>query len=110
VATLHRLRVALKNFRYLMEALAPLVPGAGEAALETLHGLQTTLGDLHDIEVLSGALSSHLAAGSPSTPAQLSPLLLTLETEHSGMLRSFLKSVDPILDFWTCLLPEAPQT
>ncbi len=102
--TLHKLRIALKDFRYRMEAMAPLVPGATEAALEALHALQTTLGDLHDLDVLSGALSGHLAAGSTATPGALSPVALNLETEHSGMLRSFLKSVDPILDSWARLL------
>jgi CHAD domain-containing protein len=107
VQTLHRTRIALKNFRYLMEAMSPLVPGATRAALEALHGLQTTLGDLHDLEVLSGALSGHVAAGgSPPAPAALSPVLVNLETKHSGMLRSFLKSVDPILDHWNRLLPD----
>jgi CHAD domain-containing protein len=104
VRTLHKMRIALKNFRYLMEAMAPLVPGATAAALESLHALQTTLGDLHDLEVLSGALSGHLTTGSPATPGDLSPVLLNLESEHSGMLRSFLKSVDPILDSWDRLL------
>jgi CHAD domain-containing protein len=105
VQTLHRMRIALKNFRYLMEAIAPLVPGATAAPLESLHALQTTLGDLHDIEVLSGALCGHQAGGTRTTPEQLSPVLLHLETEHSAMLRSFLKAVDPILDYWTRLLP-----
>jgi CHAD domain-containing protein len=105
VRTLHKLRIALKNFRYLMEAVSPIVPGTTKAALESLRALQTTLGDLHDIEVLSGALSGHLAGDSSATPGALSPVLLNLEAEHSGMLRSFLKSVDPILDYWTGLLP-----
>ena len=56
--------------------------------------------------MLSAALSEHLAGGSPAKPGQVSPLLLKLETEHSGMLRSLLKSVDPILDYWARLVQD----
>ena len=104
VQTLHKLRVALKKFRYLMEVVAPLVPDTSEAALESLHALQTTLGDLHDLEVLSGALSGYQCGGSPVKPRALSSVLLNLEREHSSMLRSLLKAVDPILDAWNRLL------
>jgi CHAD domain-containing protein len=109
VRTMHKLRIAVKNFRYLMEAMSPLVPGVTEAALESLHALQTTLGNLHDLEVLSGALSGHAAGTSPRSPGALSRVLLNLETEHSGMLRSFLTSVDPILDSWARLLADAER-
>jgi CHAD domain-containing protein len=110
VQTLHQLRVALKKFRYLMEVVSPLVPGTTEAGLEALHALQTTLGDLHDLEVLSGAISGYLSGGSPVPPRTLSPVLLNLEREHHRMLRSLLQTVDPILDAWTELLGERPDS
>jgi CHAD domain-containing protein len=97
--TVHRMRISLKEFRYLVKAAAPLVPGASTQALDTLHDLQTTMGDLHDIEVLSASLAA-FAKGDAERTAQLSPVLADLEAQHSGLLRSFLKSTDAVLARW----------
>jgi CHAD domain-containing protein len=99
IRTLHQTRIALKKFRYLLEAIAPVLPEGGESALEPLHALQTTMGDLHDIEVLSAALSRH--GKKKENPGKLAPILAQLEAEHSALLKSFLKTADPILDFWS---------
>jgi CHAD domain-containing protein len=97
--TVHRMRISLKRFRYLVRATAPLVPGASTRALDTLHDLQTTMGDLHDLEVLSAALAA-FAKGDPERTAQLSPVLADLEAQHSGLLRSFLRTADAVLARW----------
>ncbi len=105
--TVHRMRISLKEFRYLVRSTAPLVPGASAQALDTLHDLQTTMGDLHDIEVLSAALAA-FAKGDAERTAQVSPLLADLEARHSGLLRTFLKSADAVLARWkrtTLVLP-----
>ena len=97
--TLHKMRLSLKSFRYQMDVLEPLVPGASKEALQSLHALQTNLGDLHDLEVLSSALAE-FAQDEPARAAELSAVLAKLEAMHSGMLQSFLKSADVILDYW----------
>jgi CHAD domain-containing protein len=102
--TVHRMRIALKKFRYLLEALRPLFPVVGEHDLESLHKLQTTMGDLHDLEVLSSTLSRHVEKLAPASAAPFAPTLATLEKRHSAMLGSFLQGVDPILDAWEPLL------
>ena len=106
IQTLHQTRIAVKNFRYLLEAIAPEVPGASPKALATLRALQTTLGDLHDLKVLTAALSRNSARDATSRIEDLTPVLIGLEAQHSGILRSFFKSVDAILDYWTRVLPE----
>jgi CHAD domain-containing protein len=98
--TVHDMRIALKNFRYLMEALRPLAPGASKNAMETLHALQTTMGDLHDLEVLSSSLAKHAEDATSERSGDLAPVLAELEAKHSRMLQSFLKSADAILEHW----------
>jgi CHAD domain-containing protein len=98
--TIHRTRIELKKFRYLTEALRPVAVGIGKKELESLHQLQTTMGDLHDLEVLSSAVARHVAKMDPEAAAQAAPLLQALEVRHSAMLASFLTAVDPILDAW----------
>jgi CHAD domain-containing protein len=101
VDSIHRTRVALKNLRYLSEETHPLVPGIGPSDVETLHKLQTTMGDLHDLEVLSSALSRHASAAPPKRASSFAPVLEEVETRHHRMLRSFLRAVDPILARWS---------
>jgi CHAD domain-containing protein len=99
VDTVHKMRIGLKTFRYQIEALKALVPGVSKEALDALHTLQTTMGDIHDIEVLSSSLVE-FAKDDPDRTAELAPLLARLEASHSEMLQSFLRSADPILRSW----------
>ena len=59
-ATIHRTRVAFKMFRYMVEALAPLLPGATKSRLAALHDYQTVMGDIQDLDVLSAAFETFL--------------------------------------------------
>ena len=102
--TIHRMRIALKKSRYLMETLRPLTPAVGEKELESLHKLQTTMGDLHDLEVLSSRIARHVEKLAPENAARLAPVLGDLEKRHSSMLTSFLEGVDPILEPWNRLM------
>lgn len=102
--TIHRMRIELKTFRYLMEALRPVAAGITAAQLESLHGLQTTMGDLHDLEVLSSTIARHVARQAPESAASAAAVLQTLEERHSAMLTSFLEAVDPVLDSWDQIL------
>ena len=104
LATIHDMRVELKQFRYLMEALRPVAPGRIAAELDSLHRLQTTMGDLHDLEVLSSTIARHVAKVRPEAAAQAASVLETLEQRHSAMLTSFLEAVDPVLGAWEWIL------
>jgi CHAD domain-containing protein len=92
VASVHTLRVALKGFRYLTEELRPTLPGAEEEDVETLHKLQTTMGDLHDLEVLSSELAKR---------GEGARVVADLEERHHRLLRSLLRAIDPVLSVWT---------
>jgi CHAD domain-containing protein len=102
--TIHRMRIELKTFRYLMEALRPVAVGTTRTQLESLHDLQTTMGDLHDLEVLSSTIARHVARQAPESAASAAAVLQTLEERHSAMLTSLLEAVDPVLDSWDRVL------
>ena len=90
-----------------MEALRPVAVGITPAQLESLHGLQTTMGDLHDLEVLSSTTIARYVLGRCSQrrgPPRPPPCSKTLEERHSAMLTSFLEAVDPSLDSWDRIL------
>jgi len=102
--TIHRMRIDLKEFRYLMEALRPVAGGVSGRELESLHRLQTTMGDLHDLEVLSSTVARHVSRVQPDAATQAAAVLQSLEERHSALLTSFLEAVDPILDSWERIL------
>jgi CHAD domain-containing protein len=54
--TIHRTRIAFKHFRYMVEALAPLLPAVTDDHRRALRGYQCMMGDIQDMEVLLAAL------------------------------------------------------
>ena len=62
-SSIHRLRIAFKRFRYLMEMMAPLMPDFPPRILPDMHAYQTRLGDIQDMEVLLTWLDHFYEAG-----------------------------------------------
>jgi CHAD domain-containing protein len=50
---LHAVRLALKDYRYALEALAPVLPASAHAVAASCEELQGVLGSAHDIHVLA---------------------------------------------------------
>ena len=53
--SIHRTRIAFKHFRYMVEALAPLLPAVTEDHRRAMRGYQCMMGDIQDREVLLAA-------------------------------------------------------
>ena len=53
---LHEMRIAAKQFRYTLEAFAPLFPDELKAEMKAMKSVQDHLGDIHDCDVWIGAL------------------------------------------------------
>lgn len=49
---MHRLRIAVKHYRYLLELLAPLGLAGADVVVEKAHNAQHILGKLHDLDML----------------------------------------------------------
>jgi CHAD domain-containing protein len=64
---MHRLRIAVKRFRYGLEFLEPAMPAETAAIRHELVPLQTALGDLHDLDVQVTLVDQH--AGPADLPA-----------------------------------------
>jgi CHAD domain-containing protein len=54
--TIHRTRIAFKRFRYMVEALAPLLPAVTGDHRRAMRGYQCMMGDIQDMDVLLAAL------------------------------------------------------
>lgn len=57
VATIHRLRISLKKFRYLIEIISPEMIEYPPELMTRLRAYQTLMGDIQDIDVLLESLN-----------------------------------------------------
>lgn len=55
--SLHRLRVALKTYRYRMEAVQSLLPATTAAQLDRMRAWQACLGEIHDLALFERQLT-----------------------------------------------------
>lgn len=81
---LHKVRIAAKRLRYILEPLAGRV--AGLPPLNSVKSLQKSLGDIHDLTVIEAELQS-LRHNRPSLDAQA-----TAAIEHALLRRAALLS------------------
>lgn len=58
-ATIHRVRVAFKKFRYMLECAHPLLSGFPEENFKRMQAYQTLMGDIQDAEVFMQTLSKY---------------------------------------------------
>jgi CHAD domain-containing protein len=96
--TIHRTRIAFKHFRYMVEALVPLLPAVTEDHRRALRAYQCMMGDIQDMEVLLAALDKFVqkeevnAASARRLKKELvrwRRLLIQIYLNAAGRLRRF---------------------
>jgi CHAD domain-containing protein len=99
LATIHRLRIAFKAFRYVVELLQPVLPGVTKRKLDTLHAFQNRLGEIQDADVLVAALDK-FSLKHPENAAAVEAFHRDAERRRSLLVREFLANADRIHQFW----------
>jgi CHAD domain-containing protein len=105
--TIHRTRIAFKRFRYMVEALAPLLPAVDEHQQRALRGYQSMMGDIQDVEVLLAAFENfvcHRTVDSRLTR----PLRAELLRRRQWLIQVYLNAADRLRLFWPP--PHPPST
>ena len=100
VETIHRLRVAFKKFRYLVEVLQAVLPFVTEERLKMMNAYQDRMGFIQDNEVLTAALRRYSRGRSGGGSAGLAPVRQALILEHKELVETFLQSADELYTFW----------
>jgi CHAD domain-containing protein len=105
-ATIHRTRIAFKHFRYMVEALSPLLPSLTEEHRRAMHGYQSMMGDIQDVEVLIAAFEKFLARGKGDarSTARLHAELLR---RREWLVRVYVNAAGKLRQFWP---PPGPAT
>src|ERR1700752_2151278 len=63
-ATIHRVRIAFKTFRYMVEIIHPLLDGFPSENLMRMHDYQSLMGEIQDVEVIMQTLADFPTRGS----------------------------------------------
>jgi CHAD domain-containing protein len=86
-AAWHRLRIAIKQFRYIVENF---LPQRYEVWAEDMKQLQDALGKLHDLDVLRGQVRRH---ASRLGPELISPWTQRIDERRKACIQDFLAKV-----------------
>jgi CHAD domain-containing protein len=98
-ATIHRTRVAFKRFRYMVEALSPLLPAIIDEHRNAMRGYQSLMGDIQDSEVLLAALDKFIHDEEiKSDPAR--QLREELLRRRQWLIRVYLNAAGKLRGFW----------
>lgn len=97
-STIHRVRLAFKKFRYMIEAIHPILQGFPADHLKRMHDYQAAMGDIQDMEV---ALQE-LADFGELAPASYDPEpARTYYTErHTLALARYIEDKGEVITFW----------
>lgn len=96
--TIHRLRIAFKKFRYMIEAIYPILQNFPRDHLKRMHEYQASMGDIQDMEV---ALQE-LADFGEQMPASYNPepAISYYKERHTIALSRYIEDKGEIITFW----------
>lgn len=103
LSTIHRVRVAFKKFRYMVEIVRPLLPDPPEALFEKMHAYQGRMGDVQDTDMALQMLDEFAEAASA---ADLAAVRHFLEARRAERIAACLQAKDEVFTFWRAA-PEA---
>ncbi len=97
--TIHRTRIAFKRFRYMVEALTPLLPILSEHHRRALQGYQSMMGDIQDAEVLRAALDKFIR-GEHVEPGPARQLRDELTRRLQALIQVYMNAAAKLRQFW----------
>jgi CHAD domain-containing protein len=99
-ASIHRMRVAFKKFRYMVESLAPVLDRATSTQLKAMNAFQGSMGDIQDAEVLLTNATVFARKRSVENEASLARALEELSRRRTALIDAFLGAADTLYTFW----------
>ena len=105
--TIHRARIAFKRFRYMVDALSPLVPAVTDKHRRAMHDYQSMMGDIQDLEVLLAALDEFIESEDDKPTMQ--PLRVALVQRREQFIHVYLNAAPKLASFWPPKAPPHPN-
>jgi CHAD domain-containing protein len=92
--SIHKLRIALKKLRYVLQMIQPQLPDFPKTKLESIQAYLSVMGDIQNSSVLMQALSVFFLN---AIPEDISTNFLQ---KQKSLLLQFLQNKEQCLDFW----------
>jgi CHAD domain-containing protein len=102
--SIHRVRVAFKTFRYMVEIIHPILQDFPLENLKWMHDYQSLMGEIQDVEVIMQALADAPVQVSSFDPV---PVRGYYERCHANAISAYLERKDQLDTFWRPT-PEQP--
>ena len=96
--TIHRTRIAFKRFRYMVDALAPLLPAVTDEHRQAMRGYQSMMGDIQDVEVLIVTLDKFIKHGHDDPATQR--MRAEFDRRRGQLIRVYLNAAGKLQQFW----------
>jgi CHAD domain-containing protein len=96
-ATIHRVRIAFKTFRYMVEITHPLLPDFPSENLKRMHDYQSLMGEIQDVEVIMRALADAPVHASSFDPE---PVRHYYERYHAQAISAYMENMHQLDTFW----------
>jgi len=102
-ATIHRVRIAFKTFRYMVEIIHPLLNGYPIETLKQMNDYQSLMGEIQDVEVIMQTLADF-----PSRASSFDIELVRryYERRHAEATSRFIENMNQIDTFWRSMLDQ----
>jgi CHAD domain-containing protein len=99
-SSIHRMRVAFKKFRYMVESLGPYRGRTTSKQLKAMNAFQGSMGDIQDAEVLLTTVQAFARTRGIEGEAPLTRALEELSRRRTALIKTFLGSADSLFTFW----------
>ncbi len=103
-STIHRVRIAFKTFRYMVEIIHPLVPGFPSENLKQMNDYQSMMGEIQDVEVIMQRLAD---APAHASAFDAEPVRRYYQSCHAKAISAYLECMDQLDTFWRAA-PDQP--
>jgi CHAD domain-containing protein len=95
--TIHRVRIAFKDFRYTVEIIHPLLKDFPEANLKWMHDYQSLMGEVQDSEVFIQTLTDFSERVTFLDPE---PIHRYCDRRHAEAIAAFAEDMNQLQSFW----------
>lgn len=95
--TIHRLRIAFKKFRYMVEIVNPLLINYPETYLKRMHDYQSAMGDIQDVEIFLHTLADFVEK---DASFDSEPVRRFYEQHRTDLIAIYLEGKGELHTFW----------
>lgn len=103
-SSIHRLRLAFKKFRYLVEMIHPLVKDFPIGNFENMHKYQGMMGNIQDAEVFLNSFLEYVKEHSPQTDTE--NVTQFCNARLKSLIVDFMENKGEVFTFWNFDKPQ----